>query len=56
MGLGDKVYEDYFRYLINKYLNKVGNYIGFNEKIVYIIYVVSDMFMMFLRFELCGLG
>lgn len=56
MGSGDKAYEDYFRYLTYKHPNKVGNYIGFNEKIAHIIYGASDIFMMPSRFEPCGLG
>src|SRR5690554_395049 len=56
MGSGDVGYEDYFRYLTHKYPTRVGNYIGFNEKIAHIIYAASDVFMMPSKFEPCGLG
>ena len=56
MGSGDPDYENFFRYLTTKYPNKVGNYIGFNEKMAHIIYAASDLFMMPSQFEPCGLG
>jgi starch synthase len=56
MGSGDISYENYFRYLTSKYPKRVGNYIGFNEKIAHIIYGASDIFMMPSLFEPCGLG
>lgn len=56
MGSGNDSYQDYFRYLSNKYPNRVANYIGFNEEIAHKLYASSDIFMMPSRFEPCGLG
>ena len=56
IGTGDPEYEDYFRYLDNKYPKKVSAYIGFNDEIAYQVYAASDIFMMPSLFEPCGLG
>jgi len=56
MGSGNDSYEDYFRYLAEKFPGKVANYIGFNESIAHRLYAASDIFMMPSRFEPCGLG
>jgi len=56
MGSGNDSYQDFFRYLSNKYPNRVSNYIGFNETLAHKLYAASDIFMMPSRFEPCGLG
>ena len=56
MGSGNDSYQDFFRYLSNKYPNRVNNYIGFNETLAHKLYAASDIFMMPSRFEPCGLG
>lgn len=56
MGSGEKVYEDYFRYLTDKHPTKVANYLGFNESIAHKVYAGADLFMMPSAFEPCGLG
>lgn len=56
LGSGEKHYEDFFRYLTNKYPKRVANYIGFNEKVAHNLYAASDIFMMPSKFEPCGLG
>lgn len=56
MGSGNDSYQDFFRYLSQKYPHKVANYIGFNEGIAHKIYAASDIFLMPSRFEPCGLG
>jgi starch synthase len=56
MGSGNDSYQDYFKYLSDKYPNKVASFIGFNEKLAHQIYAASDIFMMPSRFEPCGLG
>lgn len=56
IGTGDPEYEDYFRYLSNKYPKKVAAYIGFNDEIAHQVYAGSDIFMMPSLFEPCGLG
>jgi starch synthase len=56
MGSGNDSYEAFFRYLTNKYPNKVAHYIGFNEQMAHQIYAAADLFLMPSRFEPCGLG
>ena len=56
LGSGDPSYENYFKYLTDKYPNQVGNYIGFNEELAHLLYAASDIFLMPSIFEPCGLG
>lgn len=56
IGTGDPEYENYFKYLQDKYPRKVSAYIGFNDEIAYQVYAASDIFMMPSLFEPCGLG
>lgn len=56
MGSGDKLYEDFFRYLSATYPKRVGHYVGFNEQMAHQLYAAADLFMMPSQFEPCGLG
>ena len=56
VGSGDPEYENYFRYLENKYRGKVCGYVGFNNELAHQVYAASDIFMMPSLFEPCGLG
>lgn len=56
MGSGEKHYEDYFKYLSNKYPKRVKVYIGYNESFAQKIYASSDLFMVPSKFEPCGLS
>lgn len=56
LGTGDYDYEEYFKYLANKYPNKVSANIKFDVKLSKKIYAASDMFLMPSAFEPCGLG
>lgn len=56
MGSGDAVYENYFRYLENKYPTRFKCYIGYNDDIAQKIYAGTDIFLMPSKFEPCGLG
>ncbi len=56
MGSGDKEYESAIRNLTNKYPNRIGNYIGFNEQMAHQLYASADLFLMPSQFEPCGLG
>lgn len=56
LGSGDPEYSNYFKFLTDKYPNRVGNYIGYNETLAHELYAASDIFMMPSEFEPCGLG
>lgn len=56
LGSGDHSYENYFKYLTDKYPSQVGNYIGFSEELAHLLYGASDLFLMPSIFEPCGLG
>ncbi|UBH23213.1 glycogen synthase [Macrococcus armenti] len=56
MGNGDKEFEDYFKYLEEKYCDKVIFYRGFDEQLSRRIYAASDFFIMPSKFEPCGLS
>lgn len=56
LGSGDEHYQNFFRYLTEKYPGRVGNYIGYNEALAHRIYAASDIFLMPSEFEPCGLG
>ena len=56
LGTGDPRYEDYMRYMENKYKGRLVSYIGYNEELAHQIYAGSDFFLMPSRFEPCGLS
>lgn len=56
LGTGEARYEQYFKYLEDKYPKRVGYYCGYNEKLAHEIYAASDIFLMPSLFEPCGLG
>lgn len=56
LGTGEERYHHMFNHLKNKYPEKLGVNIKFDNKIAHNIYAGSDMFLMPSRFEPCGLG
>ena len=56
MGSGDKLYEDFFRDMENKYPARFKCYIGYSDPIAQKIYSGCDIFLMPSKFEQCGLG
>ncbi len=56
LGTGEDKYENYFRYLQNKYRDRVSVNIQFDNGLAHRIYAGSDMFLMPSMFEPCGLG
>ncbi len=56
LGTGEKIYEDYFRYLAGKYPNKVCAWFEFNKAVSKKFYAGADMFLMPSKSEPCGLS
>jgi starch synthase len=56
LGTGDSDYEEYFKYLREKYPQKVSVNIYFDDVLAHKIYAASDIFLMPSLFEPCGLG
>jgi glycogen/starch synthases, ADP-glucose type len=56
LGTGDKEYEDYFRFMADKYPNKVKAVIDFDKDLSKRIYAASDIFLMPSKSEPCGLA
>ena len=56
LGSGEKEYEDMFRYVSERFPQKIAAYIGFNNELSHLIEAGSDMFLMPSRFEPCGLN
>lgn len=56
LGSGDYEYESYFRWIAEKYPNKVGLRIGFVPELARKIYAGADMFLMPSKSEPCGLS
>lgn len=56
LGSGDREYEDFFRYLQNKYPGKVCSCIGFVPELARKIYAGADIFLMPSKAEPCGLS
>lgn len=56
LGTGDSDYENYFRYLDDKYTGSVSANIKFDNGLAQRIYAGSDIFLMPSLFEPCGLG
>lgn len=56
LGSGDYEYESYFRWITEKYPDKVGLRIGFVPELARKIYAGADMFLMPSKSEPCGLS
>ncbi len=56
LGSGDYEYESYFRWIAEKYPEKVGLRIGFVPELARKIYAGADMFLMPSKSEPCGLS
>lgn len=56
LGNGEDHYEDFFVFLSQKYPQKVGAYIGFNNELSHLIEAGSDLFLMPSKYEPCGLN
>ncbi len=56
LGNGEERYENYFRYLQDKYRDKISANITFDNALAHRIYAGSDIFLMPSMFEPCGLG
>lgn len=56
LGSGEWEYENYFRYLHDKYPDKVGITIGFVPDLARKIYAGADLFLMPSKSEPCGLS
>ena len=56
LGSGDPEYEDFFRYMADRYPGRVGVRIGFIPELAHRIYAGSDMFLMPSKSEPCGLS
>ena len=56
LGIGDKKYEDAFKYYAYKYKGRVSTNIYFSEEMSRKIYAASDLFLVPSIFEPCGLS
>lgn len=56
LGSGDKDLESNIQSLRDRYPERVGCYIGYNEGVAHIVYAASDFILMPSRFEPCGLN
>ncbi len=56
LGSGEQAYEDYFRYMQEKYKGKVSSCFGFVPELSHKIYAASDIFLMPSKSEPCGLS
>ena len=56
LGIGDRQYEDSFRWFEDKYKGKVAALIKFDDALSHKIYASADAFLMPSRFEPCGLS
>ena len=56
LGSGDKEYEDYFRYMQDKYPGRICSCIGFIPELARKIYAGADIFLMPSKAEPCGLS
>jgi starch synthase len=56
LGEGEKRYEEFFKDLEKKYIEKVRVYLEFNDKLSHLITAGSDIFLMPSRYEPCGLN
>jgi len=56
LGDGDREYHDELQAFRDKYPDRVGIYLGFNEGLAHVIEAGSDLFLMPSRYEPCGLN
>lgn len=56
LGIGERKYEDYFRWLHEQYQGKVASLISFNQDLARKIYAGADFFLMPSQSEPCGLA
>lgn len=56
LGNGDKKYHDYLTELANRYPEKIGLLLGFDNELAHLIEAGSDFFLMPSRYEPCGLN
>jgi starch synthase len=56
LGTGEKKYHELFEKIHQKYPDKFGIFLGFNESLAHLIEAGSDMFLMPSRYEPCGLN
>lgn len=56
LGTGDHDYEEFFRFMENKYKGRVCSYIAYNNAVAHQIYAASDLFLMPSKFEPCGIS
>lgn len=56
LGNGEKDLEQKFQMLRDKYPDRVGIYIGYNDTLAHKVYAGSDFFLMPSLFEPCGIG
>lgn len=56
LGSGEEKYEGFFHELSQRYPQKAGVYIGFNNELSHLIEAGADMFLMPSRYEPCGLN
>lgn len=55
-GSGAEKYENFFRWMSNRFPTKVLTYIGYNDAVAHRVEAASDMFLMPSLFEPCGLN
>ncbi|MDX9786618.1 MAG: glycogen synthase GlgA [Desulfobacterales bacterium] len=55
LGDGEHRYRDFFEWLLRKYPDQVGVYIGYNNDLAHKIIAGADLFLMPSHFEPCGL-
>lgn len=56
VGAGDKEYEDFFKYLQNKYFGRVKVLLGYSNTLGRKAYAASDIFLMPSKSEPCGIS
>ncbi|RTR28803.1 glycogen synthase [Robertmurraya yapensis] len=56
LGIGERKYEDYFKWLQDQYQGKVSSLITFNQDLARKIYAGADFFLMPSKSEPCGLA
>lgn len=56
LGIGERKYEDYFKWLQNQYPTKVAAMLCFNQDLARKVYAGADIFLMPSRSEPCGLA
>jgi starch synthase len=56
VGSGDPRYQDFWRQLADARPDRVGAFIGFDERRAHLVEAGSDLFLMPSRFEPCGLN